>query len=86
MDHCHLTGLYRGPADYSCNLKLTYQGRQANDSDIEFDGYMTPVVFHNLRGYDGHLLLKGYLRPIFKKKSNASQPIWKDTCHLTSKI
>ena len=87
MDHCHLTGLYRGLTHNSCNLKLKYRGRPANDSVVEFDGYMIPVVFHNLRGYDGHLLLKGYSRSIFsKEKSNAFQPIWKDTCHLASEI
>ena len=68
MDHCHLTGLYRGPAHNSCNLKLRYRRRPANDADVEFEGHMVPVVFHNLRGYDGHLLLKGYTRSIFQKK------------------
>ena len=48
MDHCHLIDLYRGPARNSCSLKLKYRGRPANDSNVDFDGYMTPVVFHNL--------------------------------------
>ena len=44
-DHCHLTGKYRGAAYNSCNLKYKKPG-------------FTPVVFHNLSGYDSHLFIK----------------------------
>ena len=44
-DHCHFTGRYRGAAHNSCNLKY----RKPN---------FTPVVFHNLCGYDSHLFIK----------------------------
>ena len=44
-DHCHFTGRYRGAACNSCNLKY----RKPN---------FTPVVFHNLSGYDSHLFIK----------------------------
>ena len=44
-DHCHITGEYRGAAHNACNLKL-----RLNPS--------TPVVFHNLRGYNSHLLMQ----------------------------
>ena len=44
-DHCHFTGRYRGAAHNSCNLKY----RKPN---------FTPVVFHNLSGYDAHLFIK----------------------------
>ena len=44
-DHCHFTGRYRGAAHNSCNLKY----RKPN---------FTPVVFHKLSGYDGHLFIK----------------------------
>ena len=44
-DHCHFTGRYRGVAHNSCNLKY----RKPN---------FTPVVFHNLSGYDSHLFIK----------------------------
>ena len=42
-DHCHVTGKFRGAAQWSCtiNLQLTKK---------------VPVIFHNLRGYSGHLI------------------------------
>ena len=44
-DHCHITGKYRGPAHNKCNLNFK------NRSQI-------PVFFHNLKGYDAHLILQ----------------------------
>ena len=44
-DHCHYSGLYRGAAHSSCNLKY------------KIPKYM-PVIFHNLTGYDAHLFIK----------------------------
>ena len=44
-DHCHIRGKYRGPAhrDCSINLKLNHK---------------IPVVFHNLKNYDSHLIMQ----------------------------
>ena len=47
-DHCHFTGQYRGPAHKSCNLKLK----------IKPGTTKIPVVFHNLKGYDSHLIMQ----------------------------
>ena len=44
-DHCHYTGLYRGPAHLLCNWRY------------KIPSYI-PVVFHNLSGYDAHLFIR----------------------------
>ena len=42
--HCHIAGKYRGSVNWSCNINLTFSKK-------------IPVIFHNLRGYDSHLLI-----------------------------
>jgi len=61
-DHCHITGKYRGAAHKACNLQLRISAW--GDTYITKDGKVkkkqgtkVPVVFHNLRGYDGHLIM-----------------------------
>ena len=44
-DHCHFTGKYRGAAHNQCNLQFKKPK-------------FTPVIFHNLSGYDSHLFVK----------------------------
>ncbi|CAL1278657.1 unnamed protein product [Larinioides sclopetarius] len=45
IDHCHLTGKYRGPAHNKCNLYYRIPK-------------FIPVKIHNLTGYDSHLFIK----------------------------
>ena len=44
-DHCHISGKFRGAAHFSCNAHLKISKK-------------VPVIFHNLRGYDSHLIIK----------------------------
>ena len=44
-DHCHITGKYRGATHWSCNINLKITKK-------------VPVIFHNLKGYDSHLIFK----------------------------
>ena len=45
-DHDHQTGEYRGAACNSCNLHYHHHHQKI------------PVIFHNLKGYDSHLIIK----------------------------
>ena len=44
-DHCHFTGKKSGAAHVKCNLQFKKPK-------------FTPVIFHNLSGYDSHLFVK----------------------------
>ena len=48
IDHDHITGKFRGAAHSSCNTKLR----------IDPEKVKIPVFFHNLRGYDAHLIMQ----------------------------
>ena len=42
-DHCHVTGKFRGAAYWDCNINFQLIKK-------------ITVIFHNLRGYDSHLI------------------------------
>lgn len=54
-DHCHRTGKYRGAAHNACNINY-------------FTNRYLPIVFHNLRGYDSHLIIRKAFDIIEQKK------------------
>ena len=43
-DHCHVNGKYRGAAHWNFNVDLKLSKK-------------IPVIFHNLKGYDSHLII-----------------------------
>lgn len=47
-DHDHVSGDYRGPAHSWCNLQL----------EISPEHVHVPIVFHNLKGYDSHFIVR----------------------------
>ena len=44
-DNCHITGKYRDNAHKDCNINVTLN-------------HKIPVVFHNLKNYDSHLIIQ----------------------------
>ena len=46
-DNCYVTGKFRGATHWDCNINLRLTKR-------------VPVTFHNLRGYDSHLIFRKY--------------------------
>ena len=44
-DHCHISSKYRGSSHWNCNINSKISKK-------------LPVIFHNLRGYDGNLIFK----------------------------
>ena len=52
-DHDHRTGKFRGPAHKKCHINY-------------FSNRYLPVVFHNLKGYDGHMIIRK--RMIFQNR------------------
>ena len=47
-DHEHFQGHFRGAVHQACNLQYR----------IDKNKYKLPVIFHNLRGYDSHLIMQ----------------------------
>ena len=52
IDHDHMTGKYRGAAHDDCNFKLKLNPKTMS----------IPIIFHNLEGYDGHLMMQAMAR------------------------
>ena len=52
-DHCHITGTFRGAAHWSCNINFQLTKK-------------LHVIFHNLRGYDSHLIFSELNKFYFK--------------------
>ena len=68
-DHCHITGKYRGSAHQNCNTNCRLTDK-------------IPVIFHNLNGYDSHVIMQKIGKIANKhryknKKGEVKQIIWK---------
>ena len=57
--HQHLDGQYIGPACSRCNLAMKFK-LATRPKKNKPATYEIPIFFHNLRGYDSHLLLEHF--------------------------
>ena len=60
--HCHTTGRFLGAVCAKCNLQLKYRKRKRPDNGS--DEFFIPVIAHNMKNYDSHLIIKGYERSV----------------------
>ena len=68
-DHNHLDGLYIGPACARCNLSRKYK-QATRPKKNKPATYEIPIFFHNLRGYDSHILLEHFPELTSKDRVN----------------
>ena len=52
-DHCHVTGKFRGASHWDCNINFQITKKR-------------PMIFHNLKGYDSHLIFLSLTNFIWK--------------------
>ena len=67
-DHDHVSGLYIGCAHNSCNLNRNHKN------------YKVPVYFHNMKGFDGHLITQGLKDKNFSNIDDIAQNFEKYMC------
>ena len=77
--HCHVTGDYLFSACNNCNLQLKHKklkvgGKVTNE-------YFLPIVFHNLKNYDSHFILKHFEKR-FIQRSNENGKISLDNIKI----
>ena len=70
LDHCHFTGEIRGFTHQDCNLHFHILKAKI------------PILFHNLKGYDGHFIIKELGDYI--KKNNTEDKIQEVRCIATN--
>ena len=65
--HCHTTGRFLDAVCSKCNLQLKYSKRKRPDN--RNDEFFIPVIAHNMKNYDSHLIIKGYERGVSRNIS-----------------
>ena len=65
--HCHVTGQFISALCTNCNLLYKFKRRSIGKNEWN---YVIPVVFHNLKGYDSHVIFKHLTRFFAPKDVN----------------
>ena len=67
--HCHVTGEYLYAACNNCNLQLKPK---------KCKGYFLPIVFHNLKNYDAHFIIKHFQKQYIRHKTMHNKTTYDD--------
>jgi hypothetical protein len=73
--HCHVTGEYIGPTCNNCNLQLKPRHVSSGSGCRTHTEHFIPVVLHNLKNYDSHIILKEFKRIAAERKG------YRHSCH-----
>ena len=87
--HCHISGKYLFAACNNCNLQLKpvkKQSRKKHEytSTAEWaaqkyeNSYFIPVVFHNLKCYDAHFIIRHFERKHVERRNDANEVFFDD--------
>jgi len=86
--HCHISGEFLFPACNACNLSLKatkckgtkrhYKTEKEDAATHYMNNYFLPVVFHNLMGYDGHLILKKFAKKYVERRGKNDKVTYED--------
>jgi len=81
--HCHVSGKYLFPTCNNCNLqlKVTKSRRRKRNDDGRMDhvdNYFLPIIFHNLKGYDGHFVVKHFKKEYTEHTNQHGETVYDD--------
>jgi len=86
--HCHVTGDFLFAACNNCNLQLkpkkckaTKRHPTTEDEQVEAhfnDNYFLPIVFHNLKCYDGHFIIKNFAKKYVEHRGKDEKVTYDD--------
>ena len=71
--HDHLTGTFLFPCCNNCNLQLKTTRTHYNS-----DQFFLPIIFHNLKNYDAHFIIKSFERKYVEKHGKDNKITYED--------
>jgi len=85
--HCHITGRFISAACNNCNLQLKLRGRKRQTKTVDgvetenYD-YSLPIIFHNLKNYDAHFIIKNFQRKYVEHVDDKSGKVTYDDVNV----
>ena len=76
--HDHVTGEYLFPCCNNCNLQLKAKKCKVKVTDKVTSDYFLPIVFHNLKNYDSHFVIKYFERQYTERRAKGGKVSFDD--------